>query len=149
MPDLRVPLEDALRAAVLAAWPEVTVGGVYQGYDAFREAWDVLQARNTTLVVLDITTEPATFPADARAEMNTCKIYYVASDATDKRALAVKTSVLADYLYLNPLSVGQLRGNPSTAMDRQDPINSLFIDTQKPWFVGCVTAMVLMCGRNV
>lgn len=135
-------LATAVRAAVVVAWPEVAVNGVYHELELgtvvfFRKSEDA----DLPLAAFGFSLQSSPeYGADQGAEDGELRIYYITTDATSIDTLVGKLETMRDQLWTTALSCGQIMAFPSIDFSLDLTPNRYFLDNQRPNVAGCVRA---------
>jgi hypothetical protein len=142
----RATLWTNLRAAVQAAWPEITTDGIYRAREfAMIPFEQKVASGGLPCVVIDMDLRAgdefhglANFDEDGKAT-----IYYIVDDATLPDALDTKLETLRDYLYDTGVTDAQVINQPETSDSMELPLNRVFMMRQWPVWAGAVVCRLV------
>jgi hypothetical protein len=139
-------LATAVRAAVVAAWPEVAVNGVYHELELgtvvfFRKSEDA----DLPIAAFGFSLQSSQeYGADQGAEDGELRIYYITTDATSMDTLVGKLETMRDQLWGTALTCGQIMAFPSIDFSLDLTPNQYFLANQRPNVAGCVRARLVV-----
>lgn len=149
MADIYTPLNDALRAAIATACPEVVANGVYLDVQLAHIPFEK-KAEDGQLplayIEYDLRTDDRWGLAN-RSDSGPCSVYYICKDSTlvESGVLGTKLEALRAQIRSGDLgTAAQVLTNPTCSVSANLPPNRYFANSQRPYWAGAVTFTVLV-----